>query len=215
MREKTNCSQNDVVGCIDKTVQAVQTSDSTNKKALAPYEGNQCANETNKLIIQMVEEECFLLCWDKRIILYFFVEKKVKRERRVNDERDPPIGAPSGGSTGDRRGQWRDAQREDEGHPGHARHARWPRPPLLSVRFRSHRALRHGHHQWLPFRHRLPVPTTTVVLFFLCLSILLIGFCWWESWLFEFMGSFVGNWVLVLLWNWGLIHWSISLQIIP
>lgn len=82
MREKTNCSQNDVVGCIDKTVQAVQTSDSTNKKALAPYEGNQCANETNKLIIQMVEEECFLLCWDKRIILFFFVEKKSKERKK-------------------------------------------------------------------------------------------------------------------------------------
>lgn len=73
---------------------------------------------------------------------------------------EPAVGAPGGGAAGDeRRCSEPRAEGPDEGRPGDAGDSRRPRASALPVRVRRDLALRHGHHQRLPFRHRIPVMT--------------------------------------------------------
>lgn len=87
----------------------------------------------------------------------------------AEDEREPSVGPPGGGSTDDWRGG---PQSQDEGRSGHARHRRQPRSPSLPARLRRSLPRRHGLHQRFPVCYCVLV--MLVVFWFEILSLLIV-----------------------------------------
>lgn len=107
-------------------------------------------------------------------LLFQFSDSTVGLEW-IRDEREPAVGASSGGATTNGRSGTPCAESEDEGCAGHAWYTWWTCSSSSSVHICCGFCLCYGHYQWFSLRHGVSVRNSSIF------EILRMLWLWWYS----------------------------------